>query len=103
MGIISWVQCALREGFVWGGLTLIHVWKSHITRKKFHIKIIYLKLLGEEKKKRKEKNPFTSFLDFLVPILKKKNWHLNIFGIFFFFNYDTFFLQLEYRFGFFDN
>ena len=28
MGIISWVQFTQREGFVWGGLTRIHFWKS---------------------------------------------------------------------------
>ena len=77
MGIISWVQCTLREGFVWGGLTRIHFWKSvkggcHMKRKKFHIKIIYLTLFGEEKKKLKKTPPSPLFLDFWVPILKKK-------------------------------
>ena len=57
MGIISWVQCTLREGFVWGGLTRIHFWKSVkggvviSEEEKFHIKILYLKLFGEEKNK----------------------------------------------------
>ena len=54
MAIISWVQCTLREGFVKGGLSWIHFWKSvkggrNLSKKKIHIKIIYLKLFDEEK------------------------------------------------------
>ena len=56
MGIISWVQCTLREGFVWGGLTRIHFWKSvkkvlaNSEEEKNHTEIIYLKLFYERKK-----------------------------------------------------
>ena len=51
MGIIPWVQCTLTEGFVWGGLTLIHFWKSANSNKKNHTEIIYLKLFYVEEKK----------------------------------------------------
>ena len=60
MGIISWVQCTLREGFVWGGLTLIDFWKSvkgglvYLERKKNNFKIIYLELFGEKKNIKKK-------------------------------------------------
>ena len=47
MIIIYWVQCTLREGFVFGGLTQIYFWKSvkgghRLSKKRFHIKTNYL-------------------------------------------------------------
>ena len=76
MGIISWVQFTIREGFVWGGLTRIHFWKRvkggwRILRKNVHIKNIYLKLFDDEEKIRK-KTSSPLFGDFWVPISKKK-------------------------------
>ena len=32
MGIISWVQCTLREVFCLGGLTRMHFWKNLLGR-----------------------------------------------------------------------
>ena len=54
MRIIYWVQCILREGFVLGGLTWIHFWKSvkgghHLSKKK----PMYLKLFDEKKIQKK--------------------------------------------------
>ena len=78
MGIISWVECTLREGFVWGGLTLIDFWKSvkgglvYLERKKNNFKIIYLELFGE--KKNIKKNFTFYFFTFLL-----NNWFLKRF------------------------
>ena len=87
MGIISWVQCTLREGFVWGGLTRIHFWTSvkggcHMKRKKFHIKIIYLKLFGEVSSY--DNPPFTLFQKCIRANFEEKNVHPKNFGYFFF-------------------
>ena len=64
-------------------------------RKKFHIKIIYLKLFGEENKSKKN-TPFTSFFGFLSANFKEKNWHPKNVNHFLLKNYETFFLQLKY-------
>ena len=65
-----------------------------MTRKKFHIKIIYLKLFGEVSSF--DNPPFTLFQKCIPANFEEKNWHPINVGNFFSKNFETFFLQLKY-------
>ena len=65
-----------------------------MTRRKFHIKIIYLKLFGEVSS---YDNPLFTLLQKCIRAnFEEKNGHPKHFGHFLSKNYETFFLQLKY-------
>ena len=62
-------------------------------RKKFHIKIIYLKLFGEEEKIKKKTPSSPLFFNFFCANFEDKNWHPKIVGNLLSKNSETFVLQ----------
>ena len=65
-----------------------------MTRKKFHIKIIYLKLFGEVSSF--DNPPFTLFQKCIHANFEEKNWHPKNVSHFLSKKFETFFLQLKY-------